>query len=167
MLQNLTKKQIKSLQTYTKLKKIKKILHTKNVLFFFNYEFFTTAEQLGFKQILKNYNLSVIILNKTCLNMLLKDSQYMKLKNILTGNVLIIYANNLDISDNDTQESLKNIIKFNKLNLLGGILYNKIYRRSLLLNFINLKEIIKYEPIQICLNLVNTILFTIKIKKNQ
>ena len=117
-----------------------------NFVLIFFYESMDNISRTKLKQFLYTKNLDSLIIPKKWFNLILINKEYANLKNVLAGNIILIFEKNNNIID-------KNIIidlnKFSKIYLFG-LLWNKIfYKKKNVEKYItlpnNFKSIVLYN----------------------
>lgn len=140
------KKSFNLYQNLFKFKIINFLLKEMNFVLIFFYESMDNISRTKLKQFLYTKNLDSLIIPKKWFNLILINKEYANLKNVLAGNIILIFEKNNNIID-------KNIIvdlnKFSKIYLFG-LLWNKIfYKKKNVEKYItlpnNFKSIVLYN----------------------
>lgn len=120
------KKSFNLYQNLFKFKIINFLLKEMNFVLIFFYESMDNTSRTKLKQFLYTKNLDSLIIPKKWFNLILINKEYANLKNVLAGNIILIFEKNNNIID-------KNIIvdlnKFSKIYLFG-LLWNKIFYKK-------------------------------------
>lgn len=159
MIQKLNNYELKSFKSLINIKNIITILKNVPFILFFYYDFFNSSERLILRKKLNSYSLKTCLIKNEDIRKLSNIIKNEKFYNLLLGNVLLIYNQDNKLID---KEVIKVLLSNNKLVLIGGKWYNKIYRSTQIKKYIKIddlvikKKLIK-ELLQISYCLKNTL----------
>lgn len=155
-----------------KLKKTKSILKKKDLIFLYHSineknQICLKTKQNLFKTIL---NLNYYKIDTSLLNLVLKNSIFFNLSNLIKGPIVIFYFNELFIKKNFLINKLFDITN-NNMNILCLIFKNKIYHIKSLLSFLTFNFLTSVKYFIFFLKYFTNILFVtnfliLKLKKN-
>lgn len=144
----------KKIKQLVKINTIKQCIETKPFILFFQYNSFNSTERTQLTKELKLNGFNSLFIKNTEVRNVLKAEKYSKLRNMLTGNIILVFTDN---TESINKKVIKNFSNIFKLLLVGGIYDNKVYRTSEINKLIGLDSNIKKQNLIILNSPINSL----------